>query len=169
MAFHHMMGFQHMMECHHMSQFHHIMKLLVCTGWYSMILTTHSFAANHFKDPRKIQKDFLGKCKRVIKRYKVYISSKYIQVPTNIQTIQKCAHSNFDFRRRWTSKLKLLAPWRTQLPTPPPCWPPPPPCRPPRVIKSKNFPDSKIFTAKTFRIKCVNCVIDDFATNARKT
>ena len=38
----------------------------------------------------------------------------------------------------------------------------------PRVRKSKNFPDSKIFT-KTFRIKCVNRDIDDFATNARKT
>ena len=25
-----------------------------------------------------------------------------------------------------------------------------------RVTKSKNFPDSKIFVAKTFRIKCVN-------------
>ena len=37
-----------------------------------------------------------------------------------------------------------------------------------RVRKSKNFPDSKIFTAKTFRIKRVNCDIDDFATNARK-
>ena len=37
-----------------------------------------------------------------------------------------------------------------------------------RVRKSKNFPDSKIFT-KTFRIKCVNRDIDDFATNARKT
>ena len=38
-----------------------------------------------------------------------------------------------------------------------------------RVRKSKNFPDSKIFTAKTFRIKRVNRDIDDFATNARKT
>ena len=38
-----------------------------------------------------------------------------------------------------------------------------------RVRKSKNFPDSKIFTAKTFRIKRVNRNIDDFATNARKT
>ena len=38
-----------------------------------------------------------------------------------------------------------------------------------RVKKSKNFPDSKIFTAKTFRIKRVNRDIDDFATNARKT
>ena len=38
-----------------------------------------------------------------------------------------------------------------------------------RVRKSKNFPDSKISTAKTFRIKCVNRDIDDFATNARKT
>ena len=37
-----------------------------------------------------------------------------------------------------------------------------------RVRKSKNFPDSKIFIAKTFRIKCVNCDIDNFATNARK-
>ena len=37
-----------------------------------------------------------------------------------------------------------------------------------RVRKSKNFPDSKIFTAKTFRIKRVNRDIDDFATNARK-
>ena len=27
-----------------------------------------------------------------------------------------------------------------------------------RVRKSKNFPDSKIFVAKTFRIKCVNRV-----------
>ena len=27
-----------------------------------------------------------------------------------------------------------------------------------RVTKSKNFPDSKIFVAKTFRIKCVNHV-----------
>ena len=35
--------------------------------------------------------------------------------------------------------------------------------------KNKNFPDSKISTAKTFRIKCVNRDIDDFATNARKT
>ena len=26
-----------------------------------------------------------------------------------------------------------------------------------RVRKSKNFPDSKIFTAKSFRIKCANC------------
>ena len=34
--------------------------------------------------------------------------------------------------------------------------------------KNKNFPDSKMFT-KTFRIKCVNRDIDDFATNARKT
>ena len=38
-----------------------------------------------------------------------------------------------------------------------------------RVRKSKNFPDSKIFTAKTFRINCVNRSINDFATNARKT
>ena len=38
-----------------------------------------------------------------------------------------------------------------------------------RVRKSKNFPDSKISTAKSFRIKCVNRDIDDFATNARKT
>ena len=38
-----------------------------------------------------------------------------------------------------------------------------------RVRKSKNFPDSKISTAKTFRIKCVNRDIDNFATNARKT
>ena len=38
-----------------------------------------------------------------------------------------------------------------------------------RVRKSKNFPDSKISTAKTFRIKCVNRNVDDFATNARKT
>ena len=38
-----------------------------------------------------------------------------------------------------------------------------------RVRKSKNFPDSKIFTAKTFRIKCVNCDINNIATNARKT
>ena len=53
----------------------------------------------------------------MIKRNKVYTSSKYIQVPTNIQTIQKCAHSNFDFRRRWTSKLLLPDPWRTQLPS----------------------------------------------------
>ena len=37
-----------------------------------------------------------------------------------------------------------------------------------RVRKSKNFPDSKIFIAKTFRIKCVNRDIDNFATNARK-
>ena len=38
-----------------------------------------------------------------------------------------------------------------------------------KVRKSKNFPDSKIFTKKTFRIKCVSRDIDDFATNARKT
>ena len=38
-----------------------------------------------------------------------------------------------------------------------------------RVRKSKNFPDSKISTAKTFRIKCANRDIDHFATNARKT
>ena len=38
-----------------------------------------------------------------------------------------------------------------------------------RVRKSKNFPDSKIFTKKTFRIKCVNRDINDFATNASKT
>ena len=38
-----------------------------------------------------------------------------------------------------------------------------------RVRKIKNFPDRKIFTAKTFRIKCVNLDIADFATNARKT
>ena len=37
-----------------------------------------------------------------------------------------------------------------------------------RVRKSKNLPDSKIFTAKTFRIKCLNLDIADFATNARK-
>ena len=37
-----------------------------------------------------------------------------------------------------------------------------------RVRKSKNFPDSKMFT-KTFRIKCVNRDSNDFATNARKT
>ena len=41
--------------------------------------------------------------------------------------------------------------------------------KPSRVRKSKNFPDSKIFTAKTFRIMCVNRNIGDFATNARKT
>ena len=28
-----------------------------------------------------------------------------------------------------------------------------------RVTKSKNFPDSKIFVAKNFRIKRVNCII----------
>ena len=39
----------------------------------------------------------------------------------------------------------------------------------PRVRKSVNFPDRKIFTAKTFRIKCVIHDIDDFATNVRKT
>ena len=38
-----------------------------------------------------------------------------------------------------------------------------------RVRKSKNFPDSKIFTPKTFRINSVNRDINDFATNARKT
>ena len=38
-----------------------------------------------------------------------------------------------------------------------------------RVRKSKNFPDSKIFTAKSFRIKCVILNTADFATNAHKT
>ena len=38
-----------------------------------------------------------------------------------------------------------------------------------RVRKSKNFPGSKIFHAKTFRIKRVNRDIFDFATNVRKT
>ena len=38
-----------------------------------------------------------------------------------------------------------------------------------RVRKSKNFPDSKIFHAKTFRIKRVNRDIFDIATNVRKT
>ena len=37
-----------------------------------------------------------------------------------------------------------------------------------RVRKSKNFPDGKIYTTKTFRTKCVYRDIDDFATNARK-
>ena len=37
-----------------------------------------------------------------------------------------------------------------------------------RVRKSKNLPDSKIFTAKTSRIQCLNLDIADFATNARK-
>ena len=32
----------------------------------------------------------------------------------------------------------------------------------------ESFPDSKIHTTKTFRIKCVNRDIDNFATNARK-
>ena len=27
-----------------------------------------------------------------------------------------------------------------------------------RVRKNENFPDSKIFVARTFRIKCVNCI-----------
>ena len=39
----------------------------------------------------------------------------------------------------------------------------------PRVRKCENFPDSKIFYAKTFRIKRVNRDIFDFATNVRKT
>ena len=42
------------------------------------------------------------------------------------------------------------------------------PLTPPKVRKSKNFPDSKIYTTKTFQIKCVNRDIDDFATNACK-
>ena len=28
-----------------------------------------------------------------------------------------------------------------------------------RVAKSENFPDSKIFVVKTFRVKRVNCII----------
>ena len=39
----------------------------------------------------------------------------------------------------------------------------------PRDRKSKNFPDSKIFHAKTFRIKCVNRDTFAFATKVRKT
>ena len=38
-----------------------------------------------------------------------------------------------------------------------------------RVRKSKNFPDSKIFHAKTFRIKRVNRDTFAFATKVRKT
>ena len=38
-----------------------------------------------------------------------------------------------------------------------------------RVRKSKNFPDSKIFHAKTFRIKRVNCNTFAFVTKVRKT
>ena len=38
-----------------------------------------------------------------------------------------------------------------------------------RVRKSENFPGSKIFHAKTFRIKRVNRDIIDFATNVHKT
>ena len=38
-----------------------------------------------------------------------------------------------------------------------------------RVRKSENFPGSKIFHAKTFRIKRVSRDIFDFATNVRKT
>ena len=38
-----------------------------------------------------------------------------------------------------------------------------------RVRKSKNFPDSKIFHVKTFRIKRVNCDTFAFATKVRKT
>ena len=33
--------------------------------------------------------------------------------------------------------------------------------------KKQKIPDSKIFTSKTFRIKCVNRDFNDFATNAR--
>ena len=38
-----------------------------------------------------------------------------------------------------------------------------------RVRKGKNFPDSKIFHAKTFRIKRVICDTFAFATKVRKT
>ena len=38
-----------------------------------------------------------------------------------------------------------------------------------RVRKSENFPGSKIFHAKTFRIKRVNRDIFDFATKVLKT
>ena len=38
-----------------------------------------------------------------------------------------------------------------------------------RVGKSRNFSDSKIFHAKTFWIKRVNCDNFDFATKVRKT
>ena len=38
-----------------------------------------------------------------------------------------------------------------------------------RVRKSKNFPDSKIFHAKTFRMKRVNRETLAFATKVRKT
>ena len=38
-----------------------------------------------------------------------------------------------------------------------------------RVRKSKNFPDSKSFTAKTFRIKRVNRDIGYFATKVHKS
>ena len=79
------------------------------------------------------------------------------QLPTYLPTSTTC---NLPTYTHLPDQPTYLPIWPTYLPTYLPTH---------RVRKSKNFPDSKIFTAKTFRIMCVNRVIADFATNARKT
>ena len=89
--------------------------------------------------------------------YLNYLPTYLPQLPTYLPTSTTC---NLPTYTHLPDQPTYLPIWPTYLPTYLPTH---------RVRKSKNFPDSKIFTAKTFRITCVNHNIGDFATNARKT
>ena len=97
---------------HHCPSIRPAARADLCTGRY---WTTHSRAANHSDDPKKIQIDLFGKYKCVMKRNIVHISGKYIPINIELQFLFSASSQSSSFpsaqllaapRRYWVVTLQ---------------------------------------------------------------